>query len=614
MKEWDKILYGSEIPKNSNFKVKSFIVISSVSTAIISLFYLYAVSSFLHIPIFPFVNRITFSTNFNSFVISENIDHAIIIGLFLLWMIISIKNAKVKLIACSSVLILISLSQITNHQWIIDAIIMSSLPVILSLLFYNNFVTKIFLNDYSKLTGKFIVFLGLVLGIWSLIVVLIPIFGQSINQEIFHNHVYQIFMLFGNLIPFFMFILMFSYPVKIFTDNIVQRLGIKSSDSTFNSHLRTRWKIIFLTLCILLSVFLSIIPHLDSINADKQIIGVDTHYYVEWLTALIESSDSDEFIQQAFIEQKQGDRPFSLIVFFTISQLSKTDLEQTVEYLPLILAPALVLVMYFFTRELTGNDTVSILSSVLTAVSFQTLGGIYSGLYANWFALIIGFLSLIFMFKFLKNAGKVNLLIFSTLFLSVLFSHVYTWIFMTAVLVTFLLVMYGLKSYQRKNVLILIVIVFSVVLVDVTKTISSDSIGGIEKGIIFLNDEKKFSSEEFLSSYPNLVFSTTTISGGQISNFIFFALSLYWLFVCDKRKSYNIFILILFSIGFIPMIFSNPMIQTRLIYDISIQIPAAIALTEIWKRSNTKLILPVICIWLISFAIRSESNFILKIP
>ena len=79
------------------------------------------------------------------------------------------------------------------------------------------------------------------------------------------------------------------------------------------------------------------------------------------------------------------------------------DQSEVVDHLPIVLGPALVLVVYFLTREMTSNDLISVLAAFLTAVSFHVLTGIYAGLYANWFALIIGFLSFMFLFKFLKR-------------------------------------------------------------------------------------------------------------------------------------------------------------------------------------------------------------------
>ena len=53
-----------------------------------------------------------------------------------------------------------------------------------------------------------------------------------------------------------------------------------------------------------------------------------------------------------------------------------------------ILAPILVLVIYFPTRELTNSTLGPLFSSFITAVSFQVMIGTYAGFYSTWIALI----------------------------------------------------------------------------------------------------------------------------------------------------------------------------------------------------------------------------------
>ena len=62
--------------------------------------------------------------------------------------------------------------------------------------------------------------------------------------------------------------------------------------------------------------------------------------------------------------------------------------------------------------------------------------------------------------------------------------------------------------------------------------------------------------------------------------------------------------------GIIPLFFGNLVIQTRVLYDIPFQIPAAIALTYIMKKhtNGTMMILPI-CIWFFAISIRAVSNF-----
>jgi asparagine N-glycosylation enzyme membrane subunit Stt3 len=121
------------------------------------------------------------------------------------------------------------------------------------------------------------------------------------------------------------------------------------------------------------------------------------------------------------------------------------------DYLPLILGPAIVLVIYLLTRKITSDDNSSILASFLTAVSFQTLVGIYAGFYANWLALIIGYLSFFFLIKFLKESGMLNLAVFYALMIILLFTHVYTGRILAIVMGVFLAVMFKRNYYQKEN-------------------------------------------------------------------------------------------------------------------------------------------------------------------
>ena len=92
----------------------------------------------------------------------------------------------------------------------------------------------------------------------------------------------------------------------------------------------------------------------------------------------------------------------------------------------MILAPSLSMAIFFLTREITKNEVLAILSAFLTMISPQFLIGIYAGFYANWFALILAFISSTFMFMFLRTSSfRYAVLFFATL-VAVIFTHTYT--------------------------------------------------------------------------------------------------------------------------------------------------------------------------------------------
>ena len=153
-------------------------------------------------------------------------------------------------------------------------------------------------------------------------------------------------------------------------------------------------------------MLLAFIPHLSTINVDNQKIGNDSDEYVDWINKLKQSSNAQEFLNEIFVNLGP-DRPLSLLLLYLITSFVNISPLVTLEHLPIILGPALVLATYFLTRELFSNETTSLIAAFLTAgMSFHILVGIYAGLYANWIALIFGYLSLIFLFRYLKKSEK----------------------------------------------------------------------------------------------------------------------------------------------------------------------------------------------------------------
>ncbi|MGI0021548.1 MAG: hypothetical protein ACRD9Q_01685, partial [Nitrososphaeraceae archaeon] len=386
---------------------------------------------------------------------------------------------------------------------------------------------------------------------------------------------------------------------------------IKETDSS-SSVIKRRTKTLYLLLFMLLSVALALIPHYPTINSDNHQVGSDSLDYVNTLTRLAQSSTPQEFIKQVFTAPFSGDRPFTMLFLHAISKIIPTDLFYIVDHLPIILGPALVLAVFFLTRELTSNDTTSLLASFLTAVSFHTLNGIYSGIYANWIALIIGYLSFVFLIRFLKTPSKTNLVSYSALMIILLFSHVYTWTILTLTMSIFLVAMFKINRYERKSIIVLSLIVILSIIIDVVRSVLTGFSGGIESDIVLAN--KGAGISQLVLLWSNLTDTIQNYAGGQYSNFIILTLGLYWLFRANSRKLSSVFLAIFLSVGVLPLLFGDDVIQSRALYDIPFQIPAAIALTYMKKKHHGSLIISSLCVWLLVISIRTVSNFYLVLP
>ena len=588
-------------------------VVSSLAIVLTSFFYIYTISSYFKIGTYILDNRVIYIDYFEKYIISKAIDYTVIEVGIIIWFLFSFQGkARFYIAFAYGGMVLIGL--LANLSTIIEIITLISLPLVFFFLIYNKFASKKILYVSSDLTVNYIAIMGTLTGLASIVMSLPPIFSSLFPSYPVPDYAYDIFSLFTSLSPILIVLLVFCLPLKIIINAFTERIWkIKHNNNntaivSFTSIVGRKNKILYLILFVLLSMILVLIPHQPAINKDDQRIGVDTTYYVNWLGNLTKANSAQEFLHQAFVVQSNGDRPLALIFFFTIVEIINVDSFHTIEHLPIILGPALVLVVYLLTRVLTSNDTTSLSAAFLTAVSFHMLAGIYTGFYANWLALIIGYLSSIFLFRFLRESKKLDYFLYSVLLVVLLLTHLYTWTIMVIVFTAFLVVMFMAKYYNRRNIILLLIVIALSVSIDFTRTMLTGSAGGLIKDLEIAN--KGVGIEQFSQRWITLTETIQIYIGGQFSNFIILGLCLYWLFLFNLRKASSIFILIFLSTGFLPVYFSDWGIQVRVIYNIPFQIPAAIALTHLKERSNTKILVVPICIWLIAMPIIAVSNFV----
>src|SRR5439155_4017578 len=144
------------------------------------------------------------------------------------------------------------------------------------------------------------------------------------------------------------------------------------------------------------------------------------------------------------------------------------------------------------------------------------------------------------------------------------------------------------------------------VAIDVARSSLTGSSGGIE-GDIGLARMAGTGQSALL--WTNLTETAQNYAGGLFGSFIIFALGVYWILRSNSRELSSIFILIFLVMAVLPLIFGDGVIQSRMLYDIPFQIPAAIGLTYLKRRTNGMLLILPICIWILAMSIREVSNF-----
>lgn len=443
-----------------------------------------------------------------------------------------------------------------------------------------------------------------------------PIFSLAPDTLHIQNYAYLIFVLVSSSSPFLISLLVFCVPLKVLIEEVEKFFAsIKKRTIDPLSHvniepqkMKSRRIFIFLSLSVLLSIALATIPHIPSINKDNPQIGADTDAYLKFERQLMESNNTSQFFHTAFV--KIGDRPISLLFFLGLVKVSGGDILYVTDRLPMVLGPLLVIAIFFLTRELTSNDITSIFAAFLTAVSFHMLVGLYAGFYSNWLALIIGYISIMFLIRYLKKHSKFNLVIFSSALIILLFTHTYTWSIFALVMSIFLGVIAKQNYYRRKNAAILFLVILISVATDFVRVEITGSSGALEADSSIAKSQGA-SIEQFSERWKNLAETVWTYYGGLTSNFIIFSLAIYWLIIAKKHEIPSILIMTFLSIGILPLLFSGYVIQSRVLYDIPFQIPAAIGISAMRKQSNGPLFVIPICIWLVAISFRAIANLTL---
>jgi hypothetical protein len=166
-------------------------------------------------------------------------------------------------------------------------------------------------------------------------------------------------------------------------------------------------------------------------NPTNMLVSVDSPSYYQWLVQM-RSVDVNSALSLAFA----NDRALFLVLAYALSFLASPL--NVIQYVAALLIVMFGVVSLLILRLLCSFREVWVFGVLLVPFSFQALGLIYSGYFANMLALILVFVYVILFFRVLgswSNLGFFALLGVSVL---ILFSHSWTWFIFALSLVMFL--------------------------------------------------------------------------------------------------------------------------------------------------------------------------------
>jgi hypothetical protein len=655
---------ASKLSKDLGYGMPIYSILSGVSFVVCLFFYLYVIGSFFKVNVYPLIDRVTVNTFFQEHIVNDYVDNIVTILAATLWFLFSINNRAIRYslsIAYGGTGTIMAL--ISPDNIIFDIITLLSIPLIIgvSLYYYYYYYPRshrhynhqhqqkqeqkknILLNFNGKLTLQYISLAVIAISAIGIVVqvsavFLIPNLDSSSSSAI-RSPENDLFLLLSSFSTIYIFLLVFCLGVRVFFKGVlgILKLDIKEEEDTRSRTLsadagvhkqnkvKTQTKIALLLLAIVLSIVLVLIPQHPLINKDNQYIGVDSGYYAGWIGELSRSKSLSDFTYQLFVVHGQGgDRPLSLLFLFSLYQIAgggNTSLGEVIEHFPLILGPGIVLAFYFLTVELTRNEKIALIAAFLAAISYHTLVGIYAGFYANWLALIIGYISIAFLFRYLRTGRHFDIILFSGLLIGVLLLHVYTWTVLAAVAGVFLIAMLVIQNKKNKNkinnnntfiksrrmIIWLLLAILVSIGVDIAKVSLTGSSGGVEQDIAVA--QRSLGIEQF--NLRSLILDATMHGslGGVFSNFIILLLGLFWVLKSNMRDPGTIFLMIFLSAGLVPLYIGSWTLQVRVLYDIPFEIPAAIALYYISSRSGSMLATVAACTWLVAISLVTVMNY-----
>ena len=486
--------------------------------------------------------------------------------------------------------------------------------LLLTLFIYNK---SLFKSTVSRSQNFF--YMGLfILAIICLLYNFLSIYGMFPIQERPINSPVILFFLASQYTPY-LFILLFFLAschiiLKIFKFSSLSYRLSKVKTPHASGGIKRISLSIMISGIIIASILVPLIPHLPSVNPEGRFVGYDSGYYITWINEIDKGKNIVEVLSIA-LYQSSGDRFLSLLIIFGFHWLTNVNIEDLIEYLPLILSPLLAFVTYLLTYEISRNIRLSLLASLLTPFSIQVSMGIYSGYYSNWIALIIAYTSTIFFIKCCKYNNISHVIILGLCLTTLSLTHIYTWVFFVVCIgiALVLIVKYKIPRIMRNRGLIILTTLIISSSGFVIPWLSSGNLTGLHNFMDLYNND----FDEFKMEFVTLFNFVILVShGGLFSNIMIPFLSLVFMFTFQKQ-SHNIYfycIAVLVSLTTLTIFLGGIEFKTRILYDIPFQITAAYGLLALYEYTRNKILLLGSFLSIVAYSLYALTNFYLVPP
>ena len=335
---------------------------------------------------------------------------------------------------------------------------------------------------------------------------------------------------------------------------------------------------IYLSLTVLLSVFAVVYPYFPKMNPRGLNIGVDIPNYV----ASAKMVDAD--VAQAF-NVMGGSRPLIFLVIFGVQRLTGLSVESSIIYLPVLLAPILVLSAFFLARIVSGNDYVAVWSAFFTATGVQITVGIYSYFLTNMLALSLVFLSSGLLLLGLRRRSYIFALASSALGCLLLFTHPWTFdqLLSSVLLFTLYAGYEGWRKRSYEQLQMLIVYVSLMGLFEFCKNFVFQGIGGLDASSTVTGNLAGLGG-----FWAASIFGFRYLYGGFLSNILLISLSLIGVYLLKRGVIAERFLVVYCAASSLVFLVGDNSIKARLLYNLPFALFSGIGLH--WLLNSPKFV------------------------
>jgi len=367
-------------------------------------------------------------------------------------------------------------------------------------------------------------------------------------------------------------------------------------DSLPSGGATAKWQIIgpriILLSSLLIGIFLAYYPYL---HGPSWLVGTDTYWrYLDPLQKTIGSENS----WTAALEERH---PAYLLILLGLKAITSASSFMVVKFMPMASILLLALATFWLVKVCTNNEYLGALASVFSVLSITTTEGIYTGILANWFTLVLWVLFFVFLFKasnekvFRKKSRNEQLLYFSILAvfsLGIFFVHPWTWGVFMAVFICYigLTFLHGRSIDWKTGVTAILILLVNIGLAILSVFLLS-KVQGWRLVEALSTYQWSFQHTESLFQFGDVLNFIVKVWSAFLSPLFFFLAVVGMVFVIPRRGKIENLIISWTAVASVGSILAAPLGYSsdfpthteliRMLFITPFQIPAAIGLCSI---------------------------------